>query len=400
MEHVDLLVIGAGQSGLSTAAVAARTGWSRPLVLEAGGDTAGAWPSYYDSLTLFSPARYSALPGHPFPGDPDRYPTRDEVADYLRTVAKSLDADIRTHAPVTAVRPTSGDAFTVETGNGEQWSARAVVAASGAFTHPHSPDLPGRRSYAGRQLHSADYRSPVDFEGARVLVVGAGNSAIQIAADLAPLARVTLASRAPVRWMAQRVLGRDIHWWTRYTGLDIAPIRRQLARLPVSVLDDGTYRNALEKGGVDRREMFNALTEEGVIWADGTRETVDAVIWATGYRHRYPYLTGTPALDDRHRPLQRLGVSTTVPGLGYVGIEFQRGFASNSLRGAARDAKYVLTRLRRAAPRGRRPPSATSPADQEPSHEPPQRPRGRHRSDDVPPRRRGTDHLPGRDRRG
>lgn len=134
------------------------------------------------------------------------------------------------------------------------------------------------------------------------------------------------------------MLGRDIHWWTRYTGLDIAPIRSRLVKLPVSVLDDGTYKEALEKGGVDRREMFHRPPRTA--WcgrtAPGKRSTPPSGPPATA--------TATPELDDQHRPLRRLGVFTTVPGLGYVGIESQRSFASNSLRGATRDAEYVLTR--------------------------------------------------------
>lgn len=347
-EHHQLIVVGAGQSGLATAHTARRQGWRPPLVLEAGADPAGSWPSYYDSLRLFSPAGYSALPGRPFPGDPDRYPTRDEVADYLRDYAAALDADLRLRHRVSAVRPAAaartgpggGGPLTVETADGAVFTADAVVAATGSFGHPHIPSPPGGEHYAGRRLHAADYRNPKEFAGSRVIVVGAGNSAVQIAADLAPHAHVTLATRAPVRWAAQRPFGRDVHWWLRRTGFDIAPLRRRLHSLPVTVLDDGTHRAALERHGVERRAMFTAFTPDGVRWPDGSTSAADVVLWATGYRHRYPYLADP---EPRHR----LGISLTTPGLGFVGIEFQRSFSSNTLRGAARDAAYVLRRLRR-----------------------------------------------------
>jgi putative flavoprotein involved in K+ transport len=239
MEHIDVAVIGGGQSGLAAAHALLHRGL-RPVVLEASDRAAGSWPRYYDSLTLFSPARYSSLPGMPFPGaDRDRYPHRDEVVAYLTAYAGRLDADIRTDCRVTAVRRTDG-AFTVELEGGDRLSARAVVAASGTFGRPHRPALPGLEEFEGQVLHAADYRSPAPFTGRRVVVVGAGNSAVQIAVELAKTARVTLATRAPVKFAAQRILGRDLHFWTKHTGLDAAPLGRLLSRPPAQpVLDDG-----------------------------------------------------------------------------------------------------------------------------------------------------------------
>ncbi|MER7047609.1 FAD-dependent oxidoreductase [Streptomyces jumonjinensis] len=140
MERVDVVVIGGGQAGLASARALVRQGLE-PVVLEASDRPAGSWPRYYDGLTLFSPARYSALPGLPFPGDPDRYPHRDEVVAYLTAYAARLDADLRTGCRVRAVRRT-GDGFEMETEGGERLTARAVVAASGSFGRPHRPDLP------------------------------------------------------------------------------------------------------------------------------------------------------------------------------------------------------------------------------------------------------------------
>ncbi|MEU6754843.1 NAD(P)-binding domain-containing protein [Streptomyces sp. NPDC046685] len=345
MKHADLVIIGAGQSGLASAALAPRHGFTRTLVLEAADQPGGAWPLYYDSLTLFSPARYSALPGMRFPGDPDRYPTRDEVVDYLRAYADRVPAKIRTSTTVASVKP-AADAWTVCADDGEEWTAPAVVAATGDYGHPHIPEIAGRAEFGGDALHAGDYRSPHAFAGRRVVVVGGGNSAIQIAAELGKVADTTLATRRPIGWMTQRPLGRDLHWWLRHTGLDVAPIRRLLAKAPVSVLDDGTYREALERHRVDRREMFSRFTADGVVWADGTKEPVDAVVLATGYQPVFPYLADSGALDADGRPLHRGGVSTTAPGLGFVGMEFQRSFSSKTLRGVGRDAGHVLGRLR------------------------------------------------------
>ncbi|MFF3489059.1 flavin-containing monooxygenase [Streptomyces sp. NPDC002701] len=346
MERIDVAVIGGGQSGLATVHALLRRGL-RPVVLEASDRAAGSWPHYYDSLTLFSPARYSSLPGMPFPGsDPDRYPHRDEVVAYLTAYADRLDADIRTGCRVSAIRR-AGGGFEVELEGGGRLSARAVVAASGTFGRPHRPALPGLEEFAGQVLHAADYRSPAPFSGRRVVVVGAGNSAVQIAAELAETARVTLATRAPVKFAAQRILGRDLHFWTTRTGLDTTPLGRLLGRPPAQpTLDDGRYRAALAAGRPERRPLFVGADGTELTWQDGKREDIDAIVLATGYRPDLPYLAGLDgALDAAGNPRHREGVATDVPGLAFVGLEWQRSLSSNSLRGVGRDADRIARRL-------------------------------------------------------
>ncbi len=338
---IDAVVIGAGQSGLA-AAHALRHAGRTPVVLEAGPEPVGSWPSYYDSLTLFSPARYSSLPGTPFPGDPDRYPHRDEVADYLRRYAKHLDADIRTHHRVTAVRR-QRNGFTVEVGDGTELVTPVVIAASGAFGRPHRPRLPGLDAFSGTVLHSADYREPSPFTGRRVVVVGAANTAVQVGHELATVATVTLATRKPIRFAPQRPLGRDIHFWSIALGFDHLPIGHLLTNPPhAPVNDDGHYRRAVKAGKPGQRRMFTAIDGDTVTWPDGTREHVDTILLATGYRPALSYLAPGERAQSR-------GISSIHPGLGYVGLEWQRSFASATLRGVGRDAHHVVRRLLRQA---------------------------------------------------
>ncbi|RNL82438.1 flavin-containing monooxygenase [Halostreptopolyspora alba] len=343
MSENPLVIIGAGQAGLATARTALRRG-VRPVVLESAGEPGGSWPHYYDSLTLFSPSRFAALPGMALPGAGDRYPGRDEVVEYLRRYAARLDADIRVNHRVKRLEPGNG-ALTAVTDDGERLDARAVVVATGGFGRPHIPTLAGMGGFFGHVLHAAEYRSPEPFAGQRVVIVGGGNSAVQIGVELASVADVTLATRRPISWMPQRPLGRDMHWWFTRTGLDSAPLGSLWHRLPPSVLDDGHQREAVEAGRPDRRPLFTRVTADGVEWSDGTREPVDTLLLATGYRPAVDFLEGTPALDDDGAPRHRNGVSTTVPGLGYVGLEFQRSFSSATLRGVGRDARHVLGRL-------------------------------------------------------
>jgi len=345
MSIADVAVIGGGQAGLAAAQVA-RSGGLVPVVLDAAAGPGGSWPHYYDSLTLFSPARFSSLPGLPFPGDPDRYPLRDEVVDYLTAYAARLDAEVRHGRQVEQVTR-SADGFTVSTTAGMAVQARAVVAATGGFGTPYRPALPGLDSFTGTVLHAADYREQTAFAGGRVIVVGAGNSAVQIAVELAAVARVTLSTRRPVRWQPQRYLGRDFHWWLARTGLDTARWAPRLTGGTVPVIDDGRYRAAVRAGRPDRRPLFDRLDGDAVIWADGTRERVDTLLLATGYRPELGYLASTGALDAAGVPLHDGGVSATVPGLGYVGLERQRSLASATLRGVGRDATHVLDVLAR-----------------------------------------------------
>ncbi|GAA1530939.1 NAD(P)/FAD-dependent oxidoreductase [Kribbella lupini] len=337
-----VVIVGGGQSGLA-GAFAVREAGVRPVVLEAGDRTVGSWPEYYDSLTLFSPARFSGFPGAPFPGEQDRYPTRDEVVSYLDKLGVGLDAEIHLKTRVATVE-TSGAGFVLRTAAGGEFRAAGVICASGSFSRPYVPQIPG--DFTGQILHVAQYRGPQQYAGQRVVVVGAGNSAIQVGYELAELADVTLAVRRPVQFVPQVRAGRDMHFWLHALRLDLLPpsvLSRLIRGTPV--FDTGLYAAALESGLLDQRPMFTRFEGDQVVWSDGSREHVDTVILATGYRPNLPYLEGLGALDETGMPKHRRGLSLTHPGLAYLGLEFQRSFSSNTLRRVSRDAQYVARRL-------------------------------------------------------
>ncbi len=338
----DTLVIGGGQSGLAAGYYLQRAGM-RFRILEAGDEPVGSWPRFYDSLTLNSPARYSALPGLAFPGHPDHYPTRDEVVDYLRGYASRFRLPVLTRTRVQSVER-AGREFLVTTTAGARFQASTVIAATGFFGNPAVPALPGQERFEGRQLHLADYRRPEPFRGQRVVVVGGGNGAVQVAVELAAVADVTLAARRPIRQIPQRLLGRDIHFWLRWLGLD----RTQwLGEHTAPAFVNPAYRAALLAGRPDQRPLFTRFAKGGVVWRDGSLERVDSVIFATGYRAQPAYLDGLGALDAEGRLLQRGGRSTVVDGLYFVGFARQRTSASTTLRGAGADARAVVGHLRR-----------------------------------------------------
>lgn len=331
----DVLVIGAGQAGLATA-FHLRESRLRFSILEAQREPHGSWPSYYDSLRLFSPAQFSSLPGLPFPGDPAHYPTRDEVVAYLKTYARHFEFPIVGSTQVKLIHRTEAG-FIATCDNDRMFAAGAIVVAAGSFRVPYLPVIQGQEQFGGIRIHSSSYRNADPFRGGRVVVVGAANSAVQIAVELAPHAEVTLATRQRVRFLPQRFLGRDIHFWFRITGLDRSRIAKDQA---TPVIDAGGYRAALAAGQPVQKRMFQAFTREGVMWADNVREQIDAVIFATGYRQEFSFLEGLPN-PVRHRR----GVSASVPGLYFVGLSGQTGFASATLRGVGPDAAEVVRRL-------------------------------------------------------
>jgi putative flavoprotein involved in K+ transport len=339
-----VVVIGAGQSGLAAARALLEHNVV-PVVVEAGDRAAGSWPCYYDSLKAFSPARFNSMPGMPFPGDPDRYPARDEVADYLDSYAAALGVEIRTGTRVATVGRDGRD-FVVVTADGRRLRAAGIVAASGSFSSPYRPAFPGQESFTAELRHVADYRNPARYAGKRVIVVGAGDSAAQVANELAPLARVTLAARHPLRFIPQRIAGKDVHYWLRETGFDSLPAEWLNKITGGSVITDSVgLQQSLADGLLDVHPMFTGLDGDHVVWSHHKRERVDAVILATGYRPSLGYLRELGALDPEGAPLHAGGVSATHLGLVYLGLEYQRSFASNTLRGVSADASAVIAPL-------------------------------------------------------
>jgi Predicted flavoprotein involved in K+ transport len=281
----------------------------------------------------------------PFPGAPDPYPGRDEVSDYLEHYAARLDVEVQTTTRVRTIQQ-EGREFIVFTEDGQALRASGIVAASGSFSNPYRPSFPGEEAFTGELSHIADYRNPGPYAGQRVIVVGAGDSAAQVANELAPVARVTLATRHPVRFIPQRLGGQDIHYWLRETGFDTLPAEWLIKITSGAVVTDSVgFQQTLAEGRVDRREMFIALEGREVVWSDRQRESVDAIILATGYRPSLEYLRELGALDAHAAPVHVGGISATHLGLVYLGLEFQRSYASNTLRGVSEDARAVIAPL-------------------------------------------------------
>ncbi|SEQ60313.1 putative flavoprotein involved in K+ transport [Pseudomonas soli] len=339
---LDVVVIGGGQAGLAIAWHLQQHGLDY-LILDEQTSPGGNWRNYYESLQLFSPAEYSALPGRAFPGNPKGYPLRDEVVQYLEKYAAEFQLPFQGGTGVVAVVQ-KDKTFEVRAANGSTFAARAVVAASGGFSRPYMPDVPGLKSFSGTCLHSSAYRTPEAFAGQRVVVVGAANSAVQIAYELANVAQVVLATREKIRLFPQRILGLDFHTWLKFTRLEHT---RWLSDQSTPVLDTGKYRKALDTGRLQRKAMFQQVLPDGVVWPDGTIHQTDALIFATGFRPNLAFLPQLPVADRQGRVLQQDGVADQVPGLYFVGLPKQRNFASATLRGVGTDAGYLMPQLLR-----------------------------------------------------
>ncbi len=339
---LDTVVVGAGQAGLALGHHLQRAG--RRFVIVDGAERVGdSWRHRWDSLTLFTPRRYDALPGMPFPGDPEGYPGKDEVADYLELYATSQDLPVRLGSPVTSVGCDGPGRFVVEAG-GETVEARQVVVASGAFTGPAVPGFAGWLDERIVQLHSSAYRNPASLPEGEVLVVGAGTTGVQLAQELADAGRlVSLAVSTPPRAVPARLLGRSFFWWLELLhGLDAGPDTRLGRRLRNDDTVLGTDLKALF-GRVERLPRVLDADHAGVLLADGRRRRPDVVLWATGFRPAYPWLH-VPVLDANGAPIHHHGV-TDVPGLVFLGLPWQRSRGSALLGWVGRDAALLADRL-------------------------------------------------------
>lgn len=336
---VDVLVVGAGQAGLATAHHLAK-GSIRFAVLEGGDLAGGSWLRRWDSLTLFTPARFSGLPGRPLTGDPDRYPSRIEIAEYLQAYAEAFPVTYSSR--VERVEPLGGR-FHVSAG-GRSWLASAVVVATGAFQLPALPAFTADLSDAVFQIHTSEYTNPGQVPSGRVLVVGAGNSGLQVATELSGTHTVHLSVGSKQMPLPRRVLGKDIFWWLDRLGLTRAP----LEKMPKWLAGDGdvligqSIKKTAKRTGTAVHPRTTAASGSSVSFADGSTLDVDAIVWATGYRPDYGWLPDA-VVGDGGIPIHRRGVSP-VDGLYFVGLENQYSSASSLIGWVGRDAEFIAGR--------------------------------------------------------
>jgi putative flavoprotein involved in K+ transport len=343
---LDVVVIGAGQAGLAAAYYLQKHG-AAFRVLEAAPGAGAAWAARYDSLRLFSPAWASGLPGRPWPGNPLRYPTRDETVAYLQDYAAHFHFPIDTGQRVTRLAPADGPAgYAVHTATGRTYRARCVIIATGPYAQPRLPEWASQLPAAVIQLHSRDYQRPAQLPGTGpVAVVGSGNSALQIAADLAATGRPVLAGydertrAAPnnqLIWAGMTLTG--FLRVPRYTALG-----RRLQTKPDGVVS-GDLHHLRSFANVQFIGRATGVLPGGIIRGEKTATPpLDAVVWATGYRPDYPWIE-LPILAPDGHPQHQRGL-TAAPGIAFLGLNWLDNRSSALLNGAGHDARRVVAAL-------------------------------------------------------
>jgi putative flavoprotein involved in K+ transport len=340
--RLEVAVIGGSQAGLAMGYYLAQQG-RRFVILERGDSVAPAWRQRWDSLKLFTPRGYSALPGLPFPGDPDDYPTRDEVIAYLEQYTETFELPIELNSEVRRLSHEEGR-FVLDI-DGRRITADQVVVATGPFQTPFVPKLAEQLDRDVWQAHSTGYRRPSDVPEGTVLVVGGGNTGFQIAKELSATHTVMLSVGSKQKPLPQRVAGRDLFWWLTKTGLIHKTVESRLAQRlkDRDTLIGSSPRELKKRYAVELKPRATDAAGRTARFEDGSELEVDAVIWATGYRSDYSWID-LPILDSNGRLRHRRGV-TDVPGLNFLGLTWQWTRGSALIGWVKDDAAFLAERI-------------------------------------------------------
>ena len=351
IERIDTVVIGGGQAGLSVGYHLKKRGVPC-VILDAHARVGDAWRKRWDSLRLFTPARFSSLDGLPFPADPSSFPTKDAMADYLEAYTRYFELPIRCGARVQRLSRV-GDRFLVVAGD-QQFEANNVVVAMANYQRPRVPAFARDLNPRIVQLHSFDYRNPSQLQPGGVLIVGAGNSGAEIALDavrehetfvagpdtghvpwrIDGLAARLLLTRLMLRVIFHRILtvktpiGRKARAKMLHRG---QPLVRTKPRVLIAVGIQRVPRVARIEGGLPVLE-------------DGRVLDVANIVWCTGFNPGFSWID-LPVFDPNGDPRHDCGVVTSEPGLYFVGLQFLYAMSSSTIQGVGRDAARIADRI-------------------------------------------------------
>lgn len=339
----DVIVIGGGQSALAVAYYLKRTGLNY-LLLDQETAPGGAWQYTWRSLSLFSPAQWSSLPGVIMPGGQDYYPNRQETITYLQQYEDRYKFPVMRPVKVSGVSREDG-VFKLDTTRGV-FRTRVVVSATGSYAHPYIPDITGMDGYKGHIIHSADYRQPEDFSGKRTAIVGEGNSGAQILAELSGVTDTLWITRNPPEFLPDHIDGRYLFdaatqvYEARKQGKDFRPPSLgHIVTVPA-------VREARDRHVYDAYlPAFDHFYNNGIAWNNGRGELVDAVIFCTGFRPALEHLRPLGITQPDGRIQTRETKATEIDGLWLVGYGSWTGFASATLIGVGRSAKRTADEL-------------------------------------------------------
>jgi putative flavoprotein involved in K+ transport len=348
-ERIETVIIGGGQAGLAVGYHLARR--ERPFViLDADQRPGDAWRRRWDSLRLFTPARYSGLPGWPFPASPFAHPTRDEVADYLEAYAARFELPVRNGIRVDRIARDDGR-FLVTAGD-RRWEADQVVVATGAYQRHRVPAFASELDPGIIQLDTSRYRNPSQLRPGGVLVVGAGNSGAEIAYEVSP-AHPTWLSGPDTGHIPVRTGGRwdrlltPPFWWLASRLLTVdTPIGRKVR--PKALVTPAPLERVRPKelaaARVERVPRTVGVRDGLPVLEDGRVMEVTNLVWCTGSRPDFGWVD-LPIFDQDGLPRHDRGVVESQPGLYFIGLWFLSGFTSSLLGGVGRDAERIADHI-------------------------------------------------------